>query len=121
MTPIERADHLQQAAAHLRAIAEPIGPLHAYWDWIFDLEQEAARARGGQAEFERADNVVAYRGEPTIPGSSPFAAEVVAIPVADLDAQARSYADRMGENWDDMGQEAREAARRHVRKQMEEG
>jgi hypothetical protein len=108
MTPIERADHLEQAAAHLRAIAEPVGPLHAYWGWILDIEQEAARARGGQAAPTQADNVVAYRGEAT-------------IPAADLDAQARSYADRMGENWDDMGQEAREAARRHVRKQMEEG
>lgn len=34
--------HLQQAARHLRAIAGAVGPMHAYWDTIHDLEVAAA-------------------------------------------------------------------------------
>lgn len=29
---------LNQTIAAMRSIAEPVGPLHSYWDYILDLE-----------------------------------------------------------------------------------
>ena len=31
---------IEHRIAELRAIAEPIGPLHSYWDEIFELEEK---------------------------------------------------------------------------------
>lgn len=34
----KRCAKLREVVAEWRAVAEPIGPQHAYWDFIFDAE-----------------------------------------------------------------------------------
>lgn len=37
LTPLQRAQLVHLATAW-RRIAQPVGPLHAWWDYIFDVE-----------------------------------------------------------------------------------
>jgi len=48
MSTEEKVRKLRAAARELRDIAEPVGTMHAYWEWIFDLEQEAHRLEKGR-------------------------------------------------------------------------
>lgn len=48
MSTEEKVRKLRAAARELRDIAEPVGMMHAYWEWIFDLEQEAYRLEKGR-------------------------------------------------------------------------
>jgi hypothetical protein len=45
-------DELRKAAIAMRKIAAPIGPMHAYWDVIFDIE---AILKGEKSICSRAD------------------------------------------------------------------
>jgi hypothetical protein len=48
-------EELRSATVRLRATASPVGPLHAYWDIIFDAEAilEGRRSMLSRIEIER--------------------------------------------------------------------
>ncbi len=98
MTPAQKIRHLQQAAQHLRCIAQTVGPQHAYWDEIFAFE-ESARAieRAGHAA-PKCDHLLAIsgiEGEQKIrPSTLP---SDLAIELRSLQRWLKSHDDRVSE------------------------
>lgn len=70
----EQRTHIQQLIAAMRTIAEPVGPLHGFWEWIFELD---ALARGVPRMLDSTETETIAQAEAALKRKGMLKASVV--------------------------------------------